>query len=421
MKVLSVIVLVVTVFDVGVEGLRPIVFLKMKKVNEQFTAAIKEWEELERKTKDELMKRKEIGQSVQGQAQQQHGCSKKPCSTCPSVEEFTLDREQTLVQQSRTHTITSQDQNNVDISPNTISDAPITKLPQGNPSAVTLFKVDLTKTHNHPSFGAIRKVYESEIHLQHCISSAPYQHGKRERLNMRFSFTASVLFHNTCTLYNHTPRISSRAIVTKWLFCHFHIWKSLITFRFPARCLAVYSHIQAARLMDPINGPFQIYTALTYAPAQDSSSQSHPYTPPSWTSISLASSLILIRSSSPTKVWLFWYFAFLDLAIHIVMILQLELTLVWNRVEGLSNLWNSVGQLIPFIIGVGGLSLVGSRWIAKKWEKMRGKKSLEKETGWLEERLDERELFGLDKDVVGAYERWKQEFERDSYTVQEVV
>jgi hypothetical protein len=66
--------------------------------------------------------------------------------------------------------------------------------------------------------------------------------------------------------------------------------------------------------------------------------------------------------------------------IHVVVILQLELTLRWNRVSGLSGLWTSVGQLISFIIGVGGLSLVLGRWSDRAWAKRATRKG--EKSGW---------------------------------------
>jgi hypothetical protein len=66
--------------------------------------------------------------------------------------------------------------------------------------------------------------------------------------------------------------------------------------------------------------------------------------------------------------------------IHVVVILQLELTLRWNRVSGLSGLWTSVGQLIPFNIGVGGLSLVLGRWSVRAWAKRARRKG--EKSGW---------------------------------------
>ena len=39
--------------------------------------------------------------------------------------------------------------------------------------------------------------------------------------------------------------------------------------------------------------------------------------------------------------------------------------------RGLSGLWMSIGQLVPFVIGVGGLMLVGNRWRVTVWVKWR--------------------------------------------------
>jgi len=129
--------------------------------------------------------------------------------------------------------------------------------------------------------------------------------------------------------------------------------------------------------------------------------------------VSLASSLLLTSPSTPKKIWLGWYYVILDLLIHVIVILQLELTLRWNHVSGLSGLWNSVGQLILFVIGVGGLGLVISRWLVKMWVKRvvaRGEKS-----GW-EVHVEENESDDEDQDeyertgVSRGYERWKKAY-----------
>lgn len=86
--------------------------------------------------------------------------------------------------------------------------------------------------------------------------------------------------------------------------------------------------------------------------------------------------------------------------------------------SGLSELWTSVGQLIPFIIGISGLGLVISRWVVRMWVKRvvaRGQKS-----GW-EMDVDEDETGNEDEDgYVGdgfeeigirqGYERWKKAY-----------
>lgn len=51
-----------------------------------------------------------------------------------------------------------------------------------------------------------------------------------------------------------------------------------------------------------------------------------------------------------------------NLLLIILFITQVELTIVWNHVSGLNSL-TSLGQLIPFILGVGGLlKVLWSKW-----------------------------------------------------------
>ncbi len=97
-----------------------------------------------------------------------------------------------------------------------------------------------------------------------------------------------------------------------------------------------------------------------------------------------------------------------------MIILQQERILHCNNVRRLSGLWTSVGQLVLFIIGGGGLILVGSRWSIRLWVKWRngaGSKSGWARNGLLsgEDDAHERceEAFGLDEDVRGGYVSWR--------------
>ncbi len=46
----------------------------------------------------------------------------------------------------------------------------------------------------------------------------------------------------------------------------------------------------------------------------------------------------------------------------VILVLQVELTIFWNNVSGLQSL-SSLGQLIPFILGVGGLiKVLWGKW-----------------------------------------------------------
>ena len=76
--------------------------------------------------------------------------------------------------------------------------------------------------------------------------------------------------------------------------------------------------------------------------------------PPAWQFFKIASDLALsqIPAHTTRNVWLshaLWQFLFIAF-----LLVQVELTIVWNNVSGLQSIFQ-LGQLIPLIIGVGGL------------------------------------------------------------------
>lgn len=79
--------------------------------------------------------------------------------------------------------------------------------------------------------------------------------------------------------------------------------------------------------------------------------------PPDWRYVAIASDIMLtqIPLVITSRIWILmaaWQFGFIA-----VLVLQVELTIAWNHVSGLQSL-SSLGQLIPFILGVGGLGKV---------------------------------------------------------------
>lgn len=84
--------------------------------------------------------------------------------------------------------------------------------------------------------------------------------------------------------------------------------------------------------------------------------------PPEWRIVAIASDVQLyqIPLKKSTRLWIIS--AIYHLAIIILIIVQVELTISWNHVQGLNSL-TSIGQLIPFILGVGGLlKVVWGKW-----------------------------------------------------------
>ena len=76
--------------------------------------------------------------------------------------------------------------------------------------------------------------------------------------------------------------------------------------------------------------------------------------PPDWQHLMIASDLHLIQipSTKTTRTWISE--AILQFLLIAALIVQVELTIVWNNISNLNSL-APLGQLIPFIIGLGGL------------------------------------------------------------------
>ena len=77
---------------------------------------------------------------------------------------------------------------------------------------------------------------------------------------------------------------------------------------------------------------------------------------PHWHHLFIASDLSLLQlPSTRSKTWM--YDAAVQLIMFCLLVVQIELTIFWNHVTGLNAL-SPLGQLIPFVIGVGGLGRV---------------------------------------------------------------
>lgn len=92
---------------------------------------------------------------------------------------------------------------------------------------------------------------------------------------------------------------------------------------------------------------------------------------PDWHHFTIASDLHLSQIIVPNSTAK-WAFAAAQQFVFIALLIaQIELTLVWNHVAGLQSL-SSLGQLIPFILGVGGLIKVLWGKACLVWRKSKG-------------------------------------------------
>lgn len=115
------------------------------------------------------------------------------------------------------------------------------------------------------------------------------------------------------------------------------------------------------------------------------------HSPPPWRLLSLASDIRLSQIPRTISAHIWTFMAAETLLTIVIMIVQIELTISWNHIQGLQRL-NTLGQLIPFILGVGGLVQV--LW-GKSKEIMSGQKEI------MNEELGEYEV------AMQTYIKWR--------------
>lgn len=83
---------------------------------------------------------------------------------------------------------------------------------------------------------------------------------------------------------------------------------------------------------------------------------------PCWKLLAVASDVQLSQIPLHRSARIWAWMAVQSFIVIVILIVQVELTIVWNNISGLKSL-RSLGQLIPFILGVGGLVQV----LWRKW------------------------------------------------------
>ena len=117
---------------------------------------------------------------------------------------------------------------------------------------------------------------------------------------------------------------------------------------------------------------------------------------PDWRAIAIASDIQLSQMPLviPRKVCIFKTIQ--SFLIIVILVIQIELTIVWNYVYEIQN-FSSIGQLIPLIIGIGGLIKVC--W--SKWQLLR--------KGGKEENNEAEGMYSSEyEEAMEKYLRWKQ-------------
>ena len=117
--------------------------------------------------------------------------------------------------------------------------------------------------------------------------------------------------------------------------------------------------------------------------------------PPSWQAVAIASDIQLTQMPvfKPLRIWVF--LGAQNLLVVVLLIVQIELTIAWNRLHDLQGL-STVGQLFPLILGVGGLAKIFWEKGCHLWKGMRSR-----------DLKEERKRLGQYERAMEQYLDWK--------------
>ena len=162
---------------------------------------------------------------------------------------------------------------------------------------------------------------------------------------------------SSCGLQSLIPQSQAKLRCTDstpYLRC---LWRVVLLnfspFTWQARRILNMHHVQSTRYKSS-SWPRILNRFFEFQAGAISSSNDKNLTLPGWRYLLIASDIQLFRISrlDTERAWL--YGAAMHLFFITALILQVELTIAWNHVTGLNSL-SALGQLIPFIIGIGGL------------------------------------------------------------------
>lgn len=183
----------------------------------------------------------------------------------------------------------------------------------------------------------------------------------------------SQITHCSCLKVCITNRKPQCSDSTPYLQCVFGALRSIWTNK-PSSSLrqGVSLHLIALGAVAPWKWP----RIMNHMYELDKSSQT-----PDWHHLTVASDLNLSQITVPNSPAKWAFMASQQFIFIALLITQIELTLVWNHVAGLQSL-SDLGQLIPFILGVGGLIKVLWGKARLLWRENKGiAEGIERRTG----------------------------------------
>lgn len=222
----------------------------------------------------------------------------------------------------------------------TIPKSSSTRLPVVTTSEV---KTDMNMDSNWPDF---QELYAADNYISSVLSACPKSILTRTRYQVTF-------FHGAMKLYIPYIRPPRGNDAVTLRTCFATVFGAILRHHLNSPVVGIlFSHIYALQSQPFYRYPWLLQRALTEPSHRDQN----------WRTLAVMTNIRFTRMPDTTRKW-YWVPSAVQGGVFIVgVVLSVELTLRWNGVTGVNQI-GTVGQLVPFVLGVGGLIKVLWSWL----------------------------------------------------------
>jgi len=195
-----------------------------------------------------------------------------------------------------------------------------------------------SKIKDGDSLPTLQELYAADSYLSYVLSACPFALTQTNRFQV-------ILWRGAVKFYipYFRPPHNNDAVTLRT--CISTALSAARRHQLNCSALAIlFSHLYALQIHPFYRYPWLLHRALT-----------HPsHAQQSWQTLTTITDIRITHQPDKARKWFWIPSAIQSGIISVGLVLSIELTLAWNHISGV-NIIGTVGQLIPFILGVGGL------------------------------------------------------------------
>ncbi|KAI9873282.1 MAG: hypothetical protein M1830_000584 [Pleopsidium flavum] len=238
------------------------------------------------------------------------------------------------------------------------------------------------KSENDAGLPTFQELYAADEYISRVLSACPTPITENNRFQVTF-------FRGIVKIYVPYIRPSQQKDAVSLYTCLSATFDATRRSQLNGPAIAILlSHIYALQLQPLLRYPWLLHRGLT----------DPLHSCQNWRTLATISNIRITRLPDKTRKWYWIPSAIQTGVISIGLVLSIELTIGWNHISGVNQI-GTVGQLIPFTLGIGGLVKVLWSWLQLRF------RSNAEEAG-------EDGLKGSDVRLAEAYHKRKELYEK---------